>query len=105
MIAGLLNQTITIYSRTSYNAQGREVLSSGTTAVARVEAKSKNRMSPTGAIVTIAATAYVLPTVTIEIDDKIAVGTANYKVFAKYPVPDGQGNINHIKLELLKWQI
>ena len=101
---GLLNQTITIYGKTSYTAQGREVVGAGTSIQARFQAKQKNVMSPTGAIITIAATAYVAADTVVAIDDRVIYDSQTYKVYSKYKVADGQGNINHIKLDLLLWQ-
>ena len=103
-LAGLLNQSIVIYTKSSYNSQGREVLGGVNTVRARVQPKSKNVMSPTGAILTIAAIAYVLPNTTVSVDDKVTYDSSAYKVYSKYPVADGQGTINHIKLELIRWQ-
>jgi len=104
MPTGLLNQTIIIYGKSSYNSQGREVVGSGVSVKARFQAKQKNIMLPTGATITISAIAYVASTISANIDDKVTYDSQTYKVFAKYKVPDSKGNTNHIKLDLLKWQ-
>lgn len=101
---GLFNQTITIYGKSSYNAQGREIVGSGVAVQARFQAKQKNVMSPTGAIITIAAIAYVASDTSVNIDDKVTYDGQTYKVYAKNKATDGQGNVNHIRLDLLKWQ-
>lgn len=102
---GLLNQTIVVYGKTSYNAYGREVVSGSATSVkARFQPQTKTRLLPNGAVLTIDAVAYVPANTTINVDDRVDVGTTRYKVLAKYPTPDGQGNTNHIKIELIKWQ-
>lgn len=102
-LLGLLNQSLSVYSKSSYSADGREVVGSATTVLARFQAKTKNIMSPNGAVITIVAVAYVGPSAVIEVEDKVVYSGSNYKVYSKYPVPDGSGNINHFKLELTRW--
>lgn len=104
MIAGLLNQVITIYPETSYNSQGREVVGTGVTVKARIQPKQKTRLKPNGEVQVIDAKAYVLPSITVNIDDRVDYGSFKYKVVSKYPVPDGLGNTDHIELELALWQ-
>lgn len=103
-VAGLLNQTIVIYGKTSYNAQGREVVGAGVSVSARVQPKTKNIMSPTGAILTIDAVIYVGPDTTVNVDDKLTYDGQTYKVYSKYRVAGFGGTINHLKLEVIKWQ-
>lgn len=104
-LQSLLNQSLVIQSRSAYNAQGREVLGATTTVLGRVQPKQKTIFSPTGELITIDAVAYLKPTTTVSIGDKITYSSESYKVYGKYSVPDGQGNVNHIKLNLIKWQI
>lgn len=100
---GLLNQTITIYNQSSYDDFGEVVVGSGTLAKARVQLQMKQRILPNNAVITIDGVAYVPLGTSVSVDDKVTYGGTDYKVLAKYPVPDGQGNTNHIKLELTKW--
>lgn len=103
-LKSLFRQTITIYAKSGYDSQGRESVGAGTTAKARFQATSKTRLLPNGSIKNIDGIAYVGSDVTVNIDDKVTYDSENYKVLGKYKVPDGQGNTNHIKLELIKWQ-
>lgn len=103
-LAGLLNQTITLYLKSSYNAYGREVVGSGTDYLARVQQTTKQKLSPTGSLITIDAIVYLDPSVSVNIDDRIAFDSQQYKVYGKYTAVDGAGKTNHIKLELVKWR-
>ena len=99
-VIGLFNQTILIYGKTSYNSQGREVLGSGVSVRARLQPKRKSIFLPNQEVIALAAIAYVPADTTVNIDDRVTYAGVNYKVFSKYPVPGGTGNIDHIKLEL-----
>lgn len=103
-LLGLLNQTIVVYPKSSYSAQGREVVGGGTNVLARVQAKHRNIMTALGAILTIEAVVYVAPSASINTEDKVTFSGQTYKVYSKYPVVDGQGETNHYKLELIRWQ-
>lgn len=104
MITGLLNQTITVYTKSSYNSEGREVVGSGTSVKARVQPKIKRRLMPNGSVVNIDALAYVASGSTIDTDDRVDLGSDKYKVLGKYAVPGADGNTDHIELELIKWR-
>lgn len=101
---GLLNQSLTIYNKSSYNEQGREVVGSGTTVYGRVQQTTKRKLEATGNLITIDAIAYVPSTTTVNTDDRIDFSGQKYKVYGKYSAIDGQGNTHHIKLELIKWR-
>ena len=103
-INGLLNQTITIASKSGYNAYGRENVGAGTSVKARFQKKTKQRLLPNGSVIMIEATVYVPADTTIAIDDKITYDSVNYKVFGIYDAVDGGGDINHKKLELTRWR-
>lgn len=103
-LLGLLNQTINIYTKSSYNAYGREVVGTATEIHARVQAVTKQRLLPNGSIINILALAYVPSDTTVNIDDKVSYGGVDYKVFGKYATPDGTGTTSFIKLELVKWK-
>lgn len=98
------NQTITLYTRTSYNKFGKLVVGAGTSVKARVQEGTKNVAIPDGQVITILITAYVAPSTTVEVNDKVTYNSTDYKVYRKYVTVDGGGTANHIKLELIKWQ-
>lgn len=102
-LAGLLNQTISLYGKSGYNEQGRETVGALTSVFARVQVTSKRRLLPNGSIVTIDAIAYLPASTSINTDDKVTYSGNDYKVFAKYTAVDGEGQTNHIKVELVKW--
>lgn len=101
---GLLNQSLTVYNKSSYGADGREVVGSGSTVKARVQPITKRKLLPNGSVINIDAIAYVNNDATIATDDRVAYNSQQYKVLSTYPVPDGTGDTHHIKLELIKWR-
>lgn len=103
-INGLLNQQITIASKTGYNAYGRETVGTGATVQARFQKKTKQKLLPNGSVIVIEAICYVPSDTTIVVDDKITYGGVDYKVFGIYQAVDGSGDTNHLKLELIKWK-
>ena len=102
-LANLLRQTITIYNKSSLDKFAKQTFGSGTDAQARFQLKTINRMLPNQETVIVSAIVYVLPTVTVEIGDKIVYNSVNYEVITKSSDIDGVGGSNHIKLELAKW--
>lgn len=100
----LLNQDITLYTKSGYNRYGRETVGSGVTHCVRVERTSKARLLPNGEQVMINAICYMKPNVTINEDDKVTYDGTNYKVFGVYTAVEGEGNTHHKKVELIKWQ-
>lgn len=100
----LFNQTLTIYNKTSYDQYGREVVGSGTDVQGRLIIKTLSRLLPNGQTVQIEAIAYVPTGTTVNANDRVTYGSDNYKVHGKYAPVDRNGNINHIKIELAKWQ-
>ena len=102
-IAGLLNQTITIYNKTGFDSFGKPNLSSGVSARARVQQVTKQRVLPNNVVVTIYAIMYVGPSVTVNVDDRITHGGVDYKVFSRNVQVDDRGATNHYKLECTKW--
>ena len=101
---GLFNQTITLYSKSSLNRYGREVVGSGTDYNARVQETTKVRLLPNGQQVMIMAIVYLNNAVSVAVNDRVDFNSEKYKVFSLNKAVDGQGNTNHIKLELIKWQ-
>lgn len=103
-INGLLNQQITIASKTGYNAYGRESVGSGATVQARFQKNVKQKLLPNGSLITIEATVYVPSDTVVVVDDKVTYGGVDYKVYGIYTAVDGTGKTNHLKLELVKWK-
>lgn len=103
-LTGLLNQTITLYSKTSYNKFGREVVGTGVDYYARVQLVTKSRLLPNGQTVLINLIVYIKPSVTVNINDKVTYDSVDYKVFGVSKPVDGTGTLHHTKLELTRWQ-
>jgi len=103
-INGLLNQQITIASKTGYNAYGRETVSTTVTVQARFQKQTKQKLLPNGSVIMIEAICYVPSDTTVVVDDKISFSDVDYKVFGIYSAVDGSGDTNHLKLELVKWK-
>lgn len=99
-VNGLMNQTITIASKSGYDAYGRVTTSTETTIKARVQQTTKQKFLANGDVILISAIAYVPSDTTVEIDDAVTVGSREYSVYGKYEAVDGGGRINHIRLEL-----
>lgn len=103
-VNGLMNQQITISSKTGYNAYGRETVSTALNVWSRFQKTSKLVTSATGSLKTILAIVYVPSDTTVAIDDKITYDSVDYKVDGIYDAVDGVGRKNHIKLELTAWK-
>ena len=99
-----MNQTITKYAKSSYNDEGREVVGSGSTVQCRFQKRTSRRLLPNNTVITIDAIVYVPPATSINTDDKVTFESQNYKVFAIYEAVGGDGQKNHLKCELIKWQ-
>lgn len=103
-LSGLLNQTVTIYPKSSYNKYGREVVSSGAENCARVQEVSKSKLLPNGQTINIDLIVYLKNNVTVSINDKLDYLGTKYKVFSFSKPVDGSGQLHHIKIECIKWQ-
>lgn len=101
--ASLLNQTITLYNKSSYDSYGREQFGSGSSVQARVEVANKVKLLPNGETVVVEAVAFLQTTATISVDDKVSYNGVNYKVLTKEQVVDAD-NVHHYELELVKWR-
>lgn len=102
-LLGLLNQTVTIASQSSYGADGRPAFSAGTSVRARVEPKTKRVLMPDGTILTTDAFMIVGPDTTIVTDDKVTYSSVDYKVIEIFPVPGETGSTHHIEVGLKRW--
>lgn len=103
-ITGLMNQTITISTKSGYNAYGRETVGVETDVVARFQKKTKMKVLPNGSVLTIEAIVYVPSDTVVGVDDKVTYSGSDYKVHGIYEAVDGQGRKNHLKIELIKWK-
>lgn len=104
-IKGLLNQTITLYNRGSYGADGEPSYSSGTSTDCRFEAKTKRILLPNGDVLTVDAFVIVGPSVSVNTDDKVTYGSTDYKVVDIFEAPGGEGDTHHQELRLVKWPV
>lgn len=104
-IEGLMNQSLTLYPKTGYGGDGREISGSSTTVQCRAQMKTKRVLLPDGSTVTIDGVLYVPASTVVDTDYKAVLSGVNYKVLAKYPVPGGDGQTHHIKLEVVKWEL
>ena len=103
-LTSLLNQTITLYSKSGYDEYGTEVEGSGTGYKGRFQPVTKTRLLPTGETTIIDGIVFLPPGITVEQGDKLVYSGVNYKVFAKKTEVDGRGNTHHLELEVQKWQ-
>lgn len=103
-LTGLLNQTISLYSKSGYDRYGRETVGSSTDYYARAEQVSKSKLLPNGQMINVSLIVYIKPSVTININDKITYDSVDYKVFSVSKPVDGSGVLHHTKLECIKWQ-
>lgn len=101
--ASLLNQDITVYSKTARDRYGKETFGSGTSVKARFQHVRKSKVLATNEVLTIDAIVFLEGDVSIEMNDKISYGGINYKVVGRNSSVDGQGNVHHYELELQKW--
>lgn len=103
-VNGLLNQQITLTTKTGYNQYGREITSGAETIQARFQKTNRQKLLPNGSFITIEATIYVPNDTVIAIDDKVTYGSVDYKVYGIYTAVDGTGRTNHLRVELTKWK-
>jgi len=105
----LMNQAVTVKPHGSYSPDGREVVGSAVTERWRIQPTQKTVFSPRGALdrgalLTLDAVAYAPVDTVANIDAKVTHGNFDYKVYAIYPVPGGNGQTDHHKVQLLRWQ-
>jgi len=103
-LGGLLNQTINHYPKSSYGADGRAVDGIVVTMSARFIAKTKRILLPSGDTLTIDAYAIVDQDESINTNDRIDYDGQKYKVVDIYKAPDGNGDVHHQEVKLIKWQ-
>lgn len=103
MIEKLLNQTITISSKSARSRYGTPTYSSPVTVKARIELTTKTIMNATKELVPIDAIVFVALGTTVVVEDKIIHGGINYRVMRKDVLVDGRGDTRHIELMAQKW--
>ena len=102
-IGHLLNQVVNIYPLVRFDEYGKEVEGTPVQYKARFQRVSKTKMLPTGQLTTIDGIVYIAGDPDVDLNYRVNYGTDRYKVFSKTTQIDGQGNVDHIKLELIKW--
>lgn len=104
MLSELLNQTVSVYERVSYNRYGKATFDTPSTYSARVEQKLKRRLDPRGEVVTTNAKIIFDGSPNITTESKITYGDITYRpVFINQAV-DGDGNVHHLSVEVSLWQ-
>lgn len=102
--ASLLNQTGTLYPKAIYNKMGRVQTSTGVSVRCRFQQKTVRKLMANGQVLTIEAIAYLPADSTVATDDRFDYGSSKFKVVSKYEGVGGSGNVENIKIELIKWQ-
>lgn len=100
----LMNQSATWYSQTTFDKYGAKVSGTGASIKLRIQKSSKTKVANNGETISILAIAYAKADSGIKMDDRIDYGGVKYRVFGLYEEVDGKGAVNHLKLELIKWQ-
>lgn len=103
-INALLNQTITVYNKSSLDKFGRESFGSGSSVKARMEVSRKSRLLPTGDTMTIDAKCFLSSAATVSRGDKVSYDSVDYKVTDIHKAIGGNGAVHHLELELQKWE-
>ena len=106
-LQSLLNQTITLYTRSDYDEFGQERYSTGISYPARFQRVTRTRILPSDQnsnyqTVVIDAIAYINGEVDINVDDKVVYSDENFKVHGRTIQVNGRGNSHHTKVELVK---
>lgn len=104
-IHGLLNQTITITASTGSDAYGRSTFDTGSSIKSRFQRVTKQRLMANGDVILLEAIVYVMPNVSVSVNDKVTYQSTDYRVFSKNESVDGGGAVRLIKLELTKWEL
>lgn len=101
--AQLLNQTLTLKTKTGYSRTGRPQISAGSSVVCRFQEVKKTKLDAKGNVIDIDGIVFVPGTTTIENEDVVTYGSTNYKVIGKNTVIARYGSTHHIELEVQKW--
>lgn len=102
-VESFFNQTITVAEKTAKDRYGRATFGTGVDNNARIQRVNKTKLLPNGSVLTILATVHCRGDLAINIGDKITYEAIDYKVYSKSEAIDGEGGVNHLKLELIQW--
>lgn len=102
-VKSLMNQTVSISAKASYDREGRATHGASTDSEARIVVRDRRRMDELGNVIVINAVAYVPGDTTVNTDDKVTYSGTDYKVVSVNNAIGELGNTHHIKLELQKW--
>lgn len=97
----LFNQTASIRNKSSFDSYGRPVVGAATVVSARVQLQNKTRYLGNGESIVILAVAYVPGDTEVSVKDTFSYSGVDYTVLSRSEQIDGQGNVNHIKIELI----
>lgn len=100
-----MNQSGTISTKTGNDQYGRNQFSTTVTVSCRLQLQTKTRFLPNGQTLIIDGIVYLPANTTVEINDKFTYAGVVYKIHSKYSPIDGEGNVNHIKVEIIKWPL
>jgi len=79
------------------------VIGDGTDYNARFKKISKTKLLPNGQVLMITGLMHAKADLDININDRVDFGDDYYKVWGKTEPVGGQGNVHHLRLELIKW--
>lgn len=99
----LMKQTGIITIKSSNDQYGREQIASSTTVSCRAQLQTKTRFLGNGETLVIDGVVYLPAGTTVNLNDKFTFSGVSYKVHSKYSPVDGNGSVNHIKIEIIKW--
>jgi len=97
-----LNQTVTIKSRTGYDAYGKPTKGSTSTIEARIQEKTNRLIDDKGQQFRTDAELWLKPTQTIALDDVVTFESTTYKVVRIDTKRGFTGNKDHKKVYLVK---
>lgn len=100
-IANHLNQTITLYRKSSKNKYGEESFGAAATHKARFQERYKLIDLPNGEKIETDASVWLLPSVAIDKEDKISYRSKDWEVVQVYN-RQGRTSIDHIQVILRK---
>lgn len=100
----LLNQTVTISRRTGSDVHTKETYSAGVDARARFERKASVIVTQEREREPIDGIVFIKPNVDVEVGDRLAYNSTNYKVMAVEDVVLGNGTVHHKELKVQVWR-
>lgn len=101
---GLLNQTITLSSHTSYDEYGSTQFGTAVSYNARVQLKREEIKLENDQVVELLGRVFLPATATIAINDKLSFNGIDYKVVNIEPKIVGNGSTHHLEVDITKWQ-